>query len=774
MSTPTRFRGQIKSVGTDYGFIDCPETKEEFGRDVYIKRGELPDRVWRVSQIISFEICFSEKGRPQARELRFGPNDQEIPGCSNTIFPETETPGSNSAPTTEAKTEIADEAEAAEEARATQEAATTEDAPAAEALTATLPTAAPSRIRDVAVRDESPNSKGTPCSSSQTGRSPSSIEQHLQSKPWADVVDDLLDEAGVDDHLDDIVGDEREDGAERSRLKEKRKNWRRKGLPLRSLKPALEEADSDDVPLRRRGLPLQSAPRLPARRPPSHSPPPAPSQVQQRGAGRGLQLRVLRRPRSRSSASRSCSPSPLVREERDVDDLDPLNESLEGPPAELAKVGNTPLKADSPEFTPGAAAMASAPTGSTTLSAEAPSFTPGVKAAETERFSVSGLQQAGADMQYTAGNVDMYNNYGDYGYESWQQDYGADYNGVYGDYTGYGPAPAWQYGSEMDPNDPKANPPPFEPGAGRLSANASEFRPGQQAFTGGKGHEGSAKAAGHGASPILRTRPPAYKDVRLEEQQTAQSVDERFIQGQKRNEPLPSEESTTWDIGAAVRDQWADPEDDGPWGDDDAWHATNSGAQCWRRGGGGWARDGWHKDDWKRDGWASDWHGSRWRDRNNRRNGWDDWGEWSSWLGHSDWVDRGWRHQGKWKRSGWNRQERISEEVCTETDSSEDEEVSHAVAAGEAPLPRPLVDESDEATYSSGTDDSGYNKPAPQKANIDAAAFHKIALGHLLGGRRATRQQQQPPEEEQQQQQLSEEEHQDRPEEQPEVQQPEE
>jgi len=242
-------------------------------------------------------------------------------------------------------------------------------------------------------------------------------------------------------------------------------------------------------------------------------------------------------------------------------------------------MGKTPLKADSPKFTP-ACINTSKPMGSKTLSAKARSFTPGAKAAEIKQFFVLGLQPAG---------------YGEHGCESWQQGNGGDYNNVHGGHSGYGSSIDGPHGSEIDPTDPMIHPPPFELGAGRHSVRASEFRLRRQAFKGGKGHEGSTKAAGRGAGPTLRTRPPVYNSIRVK---------------------LPQ----------PVRDPWVVPDDDGPWGDADTWHATSCVDQHWRPGG-GWPRDGGLKDQWKQDCWASNWNGNMWRDRHCCKHGWDDRGK---------------------------------------------------------------------------------------------------------------------------------------------------
>jgi len=248
-------------------------------------------------------------------------------------------------------------------------------------------------------------------------------------KPWADFVDDLFDDAGEDDHLGDLIGDhlgdligdDQEDCANDGQLREKQRDWMRKGLPLHSLKPALDEAALDDADLvdsqffisQRSGQFLLSVPHLRTCGPPSQLASPLPSQTQ-RGPCFGFALQGSRGPTSHSSASRSRSPSPPAPAHRDGDDPNPMDKSFEGPPAEAANMGKTPLKADSPKFTP-ACINTSKPMGSKTLSTKAQSFTPGAKAAKIGQFFVLGLQPAG---------------YGEYGCESWQQGNGG--------HSGYG------------------------------------------------------------------------------------------------------------------------------------------------------------------------------------------------------------------------------------------------------------------------------------------------------------------------------------------------
>lgn len=64
-----RHVGRIKSFEPQkgYGFIDCPEAKERFGRDVFIHRREMGGL--EVGSDVEFSIELNEKGQPQARDL---------------------------------------------------------------------------------------------------------------------------------------------------------------------------------------------------------------------------------------------------------------------------------------------------------------------------------------------------------------------------------------------------------------------------------------------------------------------------------------------------------------------------------------------------------------------------------------------------------------------------------------------------------------------------------------------------------------------------------
>lgn len=62
------YSGRIKSIGPQFGFIDCPRTYQQYGRDIYFARSQLPSNV-QPSQLVSFAVCVNSKGQPQARCL---------------------------------------------------------------------------------------------------------------------------------------------------------------------------------------------------------------------------------------------------------------------------------------------------------------------------------------------------------------------------------------------------------------------------------------------------------------------------------------------------------------------------------------------------------------------------------------------------------------------------------------------------------------------------------------------------------------------------------
>merc|ERR1712137_101269 len=62
--------GKVKSYhsGNDYGFIDCPELKAEYGMDVYCPGEYLRDR--KKGETVMFDVALNKKGQPQAVDVR--------------------------------------------------------------------------------------------------------------------------------------------------------------------------------------------------------------------------------------------------------------------------------------------------------------------------------------------------------------------------------------------------------------------------------------------------------------------------------------------------------------------------------------------------------------------------------------------------------------------------------------------------------------------------------------------------------------------------------
>jgi len=67
-----RFQGRIKSMGSDYGFIDCPEASRMYGRDVYFYMVQLPPGSL-VGQLVSFDLLL----QPQAKRISWVAEDSD-------------------------------------------------------------------------------------------------------------------------------------------------------------------------------------------------------------------------------------------------------------------------------------------------------------------------------------------------------------------------------------------------------------------------------------------------------------------------------------------------------------------------------------------------------------------------------------------------------------------------------------------------------------------------------------------------------------------------
>merc|ERR1719162_2112428 len=67
--TAKRARGFIKSfnAATGFGFIDCPQLKELFGRDVFVHGKQM--RGHTVGSAVSFAIVLNKENQPQAFDI---------------------------------------------------------------------------------------------------------------------------------------------------------------------------------------------------------------------------------------------------------------------------------------------------------------------------------------------------------------------------------------------------------------------------------------------------------------------------------------------------------------------------------------------------------------------------------------------------------------------------------------------------------------------------------------------------------------------------------
>jgi len=64
-----RFQGRIKSFNAKqgFGFIECPEAHEIFGRDVFLHKAQIGDL--KVGTQVTYTVEMNRQGMPQAREL---------------------------------------------------------------------------------------------------------------------------------------------------------------------------------------------------------------------------------------------------------------------------------------------------------------------------------------------------------------------------------------------------------------------------------------------------------------------------------------------------------------------------------------------------------------------------------------------------------------------------------------------------------------------------------------------------------------------------------
>ena len=66
------YKGVVKGMGKDYGFIECPEVYANYQRDVFINKVLVGDDVyWFINKgdTVSFDVTEDQKGQPQAVNL---------------------------------------------------------------------------------------------------------------------------------------------------------------------------------------------------------------------------------------------------------------------------------------------------------------------------------------------------------------------------------------------------------------------------------------------------------------------------------------------------------------------------------------------------------------------------------------------------------------------------------------------------------------------------------------------------------------------------------
>eukprot|EP00434_Breviolum_minutum_P027564 symbB.v1.2.024381.t1/scaffold2305.1/size121121/4 len=71
MQSQTQYRGRIRSFSEakGFGFIDCAETMQQFGRDVFVHKFQLHESGAWVGQEVLFEVELNKTGQPQARNM---------------------------------------------------------------------------------------------------------------------------------------------------------------------------------------------------------------------------------------------------------------------------------------------------------------------------------------------------------------------------------------------------------------------------------------------------------------------------------------------------------------------------------------------------------------------------------------------------------------------------------------------------------------------------------------------------------------------------------
>jgi len=66
------YQGNVKSYSPEkgFGFIDCEDTRREFGQDVYVSEQEFQKSECNVLDEVLFQISLNKKGQPQAQNIQ--------------------------------------------------------------------------------------------------------------------------------------------------------------------------------------------------------------------------------------------------------------------------------------------------------------------------------------------------------------------------------------------------------------------------------------------------------------------------------------------------------------------------------------------------------------------------------------------------------------------------------------------------------------------------------------------------------------------------------
>jgi len=67
-----RFEGRMKVMNKDRGiaFIECPETRRVFERDIFVDINRLPGEVEKIGDWVSFELVVGRRGYPEAASCK--------------------------------------------------------------------------------------------------------------------------------------------------------------------------------------------------------------------------------------------------------------------------------------------------------------------------------------------------------------------------------------------------------------------------------------------------------------------------------------------------------------------------------------------------------------------------------------------------------------------------------------------------------------------------------------------------------------------------------